>query len=142
SNALFNVRLSAPSGLPVSIGFLTRDGTAKADKDYLPQSGVLNFAPGVTNLVVSVPVPGDRAAESNETFFVQLLAPVNVSLVRSFGQCTILDNGVTELDHFSFAPMPSPEYAGFPFIVSIFAKDARNNPFSNFTGRVSIRGGI
>ena len=69
---VFKVGLSAPSQRPVTVGYATTDGTASQGSDYLPVSGVLEFAPGTTNLSISVPVVGDRVAESNETVYVNL----------------------------------------------------------------------
>jgi hypothetical protein len=139
-SAVFDISLSAPSGLPVSVNFVTSNGTAVAEQDYSPQSGRVTFPLGATNVQISIPVFGDKAAESAENFFINLSAPINASLEDAQGQGTILDNGFTELDHFTVTGWPSPQYAGTPFVASVMAKDARNNPFHGFAGRVSIRG--
>ncbi|HMC27145.1 MAG TPA: Calx-beta domain-containing protein, partial [Verrucomicrobiae bacterium] len=139
TNAVFNVTLSAPSGLPVSFNFITSNGTAIAEKDYLPQVGEVVMDAGVTNAQILIPVFGDQAAEPPEFFFLNVYAPLNAFTVGGAPRCTILDNGYVQLDHFSINGWPSPQYAGVPFVASVTAKDGRNNGFTDFSGQVSIR---
>ncbi len=64
--------------------------------DYNSASGMLTFAPGVTAQPVVVTVNGDQSGESNETFFVNLSAAVNASILDAQGVGTINnDDGVT-----------------------------------------------
>lgn len=95
TNAVFTVTLSAASSLPVTVDYLTADGTATANSDYQPQSSTLTFAPGTTTRTIIVPVIGDLAAESTETFFVNLLNPVNATISKSQGIGTINDDDST-----------------------------------------------
>ena len=76
----FTVTLSVASDLEVTVAYATADGTANAGSDYHAASGELRFAPGETELAVSVPVLGDQTPEADETFTVALSAPVNVEL--------------------------------------------------------------
>ena len=76
----FTVTLSVASDLEVTVAYATADGTANAGSDYQAASGELRFAPGETELAVSVPVLGDQTPEADETFTVALSAPVNVEL--------------------------------------------------------------
>jgi hypothetical protein len=78
--AVFNVRLSAPSGQTVSVQYATQDGTAIAGADYTACGGSLAFAAGETALTLGVPVLGDRRREPSETFLVNLTAPLNATL--------------------------------------------------------------
>src|SRR5207248_301802 len=55
------------------------------------------------------------------------------------GICTILDNGATELDHFVWNPLPSPQYAGVPFNAIITAKDGRDKTVSAFNGSARLK---
>jgi hypothetical protein len=80
TTATFNVRLSPASGRAVTVNFATADGTALAGSDYLSTNGALNFAPGTTNQTVTVTVLGDVLNEANESFSVNLSAPVNATL--------------------------------------------------------------
>ncbi|HEV8578898.1 MAG TPA: Calx-beta domain-containing protein [Thermoanaerobaculia bacterium] len=82
----FPVTLTCASLQPVSVNYLTADGTAVSGTDYQPTFGTLTFAPGVTTGKVGVPIVGDAATEGNENFFVKLASPVNAGILR--GQAT------------------------------------------------------
>ena len=92
TNAVFNFTLSRPTNVIVSVDFATVDGTALAGSDYAATSGTLVFAPGETNQTIVVPVFGDTLKETNETFYLTLSNPTNVS--QSYGrlEARILDN--------------------------------------------------
>src|SRR5262249_16241250 len=91
--AVFTVRLSAASTQPVSVHYATADGSATAaDNDYQSQRGTLTFAPGETSKTVTVLVNGDRRAESNEAFFVNLAGPTNAVIADGQGVGTIQDD--------------------------------------------------
>jgi hypothetical protein len=92
TNAVFTVRLSAPSAVPVTVQYATADGTATAGSDYQSASGTLTFAPGETTKTISVPVIGDRLAEPNETFLVNLSQAVNADIAAGQGTGTIVDD--------------------------------------------------
>ena len=49
TNAVFTVTLSIESALTVTVQYSTANGSATAGSDYLAQSGVLTFSPGVTS---------------------------------------------------------------------------------------------
>src|SRR5262249_12981308 len=55
-NLQFAVRLTGSNSVPVSVFFATLDGTAQAGLDYVATNGVLVFAPGEINKVLSVAV--------------------------------------------------------------------------------------
>lgn len=78
--ARFTVRLSAPSNLPVSIDYQTRDDSAIDGVDYLGGSGTLTFAPGQTTQTVDITIPGDRYDEPNRVFYLDLSNPTNAFL--------------------------------------------------------------
>jgi len=93
TSALFSVRLSAASELPVSVSFATADVTALAgDNDYVPAAGLLTFEPGETLKLITVQVNGDLRDEDFETFHVNLGSPTNASLADGQGLGTILDD--------------------------------------------------
>src|SRR5207247_1956713 len=79
TNALFTVRLSAPSAQTVTVNFATADATATAGADYMPTNGVVTFAPGTTNRTIAVAVLGDLLNETNETFLVNLTSATNAT---------------------------------------------------------------
>jgi serralysin len=73
--ASFVVRLSAPSLEPISVNYVTANGTSSTPGDYVPASGTLTFATGETQKAITVLVVGDTTLESSETFSVLLSAP-------------------------------------------------------------------
>ena len=93
SFASIDVSLSTASGKAVSVDWTTADGTATATgDDYTPGAGTLVFAPGESNKVVVIPVIGDNNTEGDETFDVDLSAPVNATLGNATDAVTIVDN--------------------------------------------------
>jgi len=88
----FDVTLESASSDPVSVDYATSDGTAEAGIDYQATAGSLVFAPGQTLRTIRVPVIGDRVAESDETFFMDLFDPVNATLGVARATGTILDD--------------------------------------------------
>jgi hypothetical protein len=92
TDAIFTVSLSAPSGKPITLSFATADGTASAGSDYQPATGTLTFNPGETSKTLSVPVVGDTVFEPDESFFVNLGNPTNVTLARAQGVGTIIND--------------------------------------------------
>ena len=90
--ANFTVTLSAASTEAITIAYATGNGTATAGSDYTSTSGTLTFAPGETSKTITVPVIGDRLAEPNETFVVNLSDPNNATIADGQGVGTILDD--------------------------------------------------
>jgi hypothetical protein len=88
----FTVTLTAASPQTVTVGYATADGTATAGSDYQAAGGTLTFAPGETSKTVTVLVNGDRLAEPNETFFVNLSGPTNATIADGQGTGTIVDD--------------------------------------------------
>ncbi|MEX0679628.1 MAG: Calx-beta domain-containing protein [Pirellulales bacterium] len=96
TNLLFTVSLSAASGKQVTVSYATADSTsgimATADVDYTPTSGVLTFAPGVVQQLVTVEALADIEFEPNETFRLVLGDdPENANLGTAEGVGTIID---------------------------------------------------
>jgi hypothetical protein len=120
TSAVFTLRLSWPSGLPVTVRFATTNGSAVAGLDYVATNGVVTFAPGETNVALPIPVLGDLSSESNEFFSVLLSSPTNALLADAVGRATILDNdgtgggSVFTMLHwnFGFGPLLSLERVG------------------------------
>jgi chitinase len=92
ASATFSITLSAASTQPVTVAYTTGNGTATAGSDYQAVSGTLTFAPGETTKTITVPVIGDRLAEPNETFFVNLSGPTNATIADGQGVGTITDD--------------------------------------------------
>jgi hypothetical protein len=92
ASATFTVTLSASSTAPVSVVYATSSGSATAGVDYTPTSGTLTFEPGATSKALTVSVTGDRIAEADETFFVELSNSSNAGIAASVGVGTITDD--------------------------------------------------
>ena len=94
SLASFVVTLAAPATQTVTVQYATSNGTASAGLDFVSVSGMLSFAPGETQKIITVPVNGDSLAEANETFTIMLSNPTGATLTDAMGTGTILDRPV------------------------------------------------
>jgi uncharacterized repeat protein (TIGR01451 family) len=139
TNALFTIHLAGLTSFTTTVNFQTLDSTARAGTDYVAQNGTLTFPPGASDQTISVGILGNTIYKSNATFSVLLSSPFNATFVKSQGICTIQDNGATELDHFTWNLVPSPQYTGVPFIASIAAKDGRDRLKSDFSGTAALK---
>lgn len=92
SQAVFTVSLSEPSAMPVTVDFLTANGTATAGNDYSSASGTLTFAPGETTRTIIIETVDNTTIELPETFTVNLSNPVGATIATGQGTGTILDN--------------------------------------------------
>jgi hypothetical protein len=92
ANALFVVSLLAASDQTVTVNYSSASDTATAGSDYQAASDTLTFAPGETSKTVVILVNGDRLAEPNETFAVNLSGATNATIADGQGVGTILDD--------------------------------------------------
>jgi hypothetical protein len=105
-NAAVTVKVSEPHSNAVSVDYRTADGDATAGSDYKAVAGTLTFAKNEMSKTILVPVIGDRLAESDKTFFVNLRnSKGGAKIVSSQAAVTILDDeprisisGVTQLE--------------------------------------------
>ena len=91
----FVVSLSAASSNTVTVNYATADGTATAGSDYTEASGVLTFAPGVTDSqTIEVQITDDAADDEveAETFTVTLSGATNAELAVASATGTIEDD--------------------------------------------------
>jgi hypothetical protein len=88
----FTATLSAPSGKTIVVYFSTTDGTATALDDYSTASDMLSFAPGETSKTIAIATTEDGAVEGDETFYLNLFNPTNVTLSDSLGTATLIDD--------------------------------------------------
>jgi hypothetical protein len=93
SSVSFTVSLSAPSGLPASVSFVSADGTALAGSDYTALTpGTITFAPGETTKTITVEVLGDMSIEDHEDFSVTLLEASGATVGNGMASGTILND--------------------------------------------------
>lgn len=91
-NALVNVYLSEPHGNSVTVDYRTADSTAAAGSDYTAVSGKLTFTKNELTKTIPIPVRGDRAMESDESFVVNLTNSKAARIADGQGVVTINDN--------------------------------------------------
>jgi len=91
-NATFTLTLSKPAAVEVSVYYNTANITAQGGSDFDSTSGMVIFAAGQTSKSVAVAVKGDRVAEANETFALNLTSPLNARIADAQGIATILDD--------------------------------------------------
>ena len=90
--ATVTVQLSQASSTAVSVDFATAAGSAISGVDFTPVSGTLTFAPGTTTATVSIPIIGDRLAESPENFFVNFTNASGSQITDGQAQVLINDD--------------------------------------------------
>jgi hypothetical protein len=88
----FTVSVSAASNQPINVAYDTAYGTATAGSDYQAVSGTLTIPAGQTTGTITVLVNGDRLAEPNETFSINLTSPNNATIADGQGVGTIVDD--------------------------------------------------
>ena len=94
-SATFTITLTSPLSTAVTVNYATANGSATAGSDYNSTSGSVRIRAGRTSATVSVTVIGDRTAESNETFFVNLTSVTGTSILDGQGVGTILNDDGT-----------------------------------------------
>ena len=88
----FTVSLSHAYDQAVTVNYATEDASAVAGADYQATSGSVTFAPGDTTKTIPVSVIGDRLAESDKYFLVNLQPGSNANIADSQGIATIGDD--------------------------------------------------
>ena len=92
ASAVFTVSISPAPAAAVTVNFATAINTAVSPGDFIATNGVLSFAIGQTNRSFAVVIVGDVFYELDETYLVNLSAPINVTLADSTGLGTIRNN--------------------------------------------------
>jgi len=87
--ARFQIKLTNPSELPITLRWQTRDLTAKAGTDYVRASGEVTFRPGTTSLPITLRVLRDAKQEPREQFAVVLTAPYNATIADAKAVATV-----------------------------------------------------
>ncbi|MES2673567.1 MAG: Calx-beta domain-containing protein [Pseudomonadota bacterium] len=121
-SAVFKVRLNAPSTSPVTISYVTRDGTATNDGDYEFTSGEITLAAGEVIAEIPVVLTNDVVEESDESFSLQVTAIDGEASHANSGVAVIRNGSEPELEQ------------GIQFtdqgIVTIFLKSEYANPLN------------
>jgi Tol biopolymer transport system component len=113
-DAVFPITISESLVQPISIDFITMNGTANlrfggTGGDYIATGGTLVFNPGEKTKTVRVNTLPDLLDETDETFFVLLLLPEDVVSAKSTGTATI---------HNDTTPVVQLNFTGGGFVAS------------------------
>lgn len=93
----FTVRLSAPSGQPVTVlATPAADGTASSG-DFSTTAQTITFEPGETVKTLAVNITGDTTDEADETFHIGLSNATNATIADATALGTIVDNDAPSL---------------------------------------------
>jgi hypothetical protein len=103
-SATFTVTKSGDTSQAVSVNYATVPGTAASPGDYVHTSGTLNFAASDTSRQVTVMVNGDLVAEPDESFFLNLSAPLNATIADGEGVGTIVNDDDSGLRYHAVTP--------------------------------------
>jgi chitinase len=114
----FTVSLSTAYDVPVTVNYVTSDGTASAGTDYTAASGTLTFTPGQTSQTITVAVNGNRLAGPDKSFFVNVSTPNSyAAMSKAAGVGTIIDDE----PRISIADVYNYGETSFTFTVSLSA---------------------
>lgn len=94
--AIFKVRLNAPSTTPVTISYVTQDGSAKSNTDYVANSGQVVLAAGEVLKEIPVTLINDVTDEADESFSLQVTAIDGTATHANTG-IAIIHNGAEPL---------------------------------------------
>ena len=133
----FTVTLNKKPTQTVTVQYTTQDGTATAGSDYVAQSGIITFNPGIRKVILQVIIDGDRIPEPDEIFNVLLNNPVNATLSDSIATGTIINYNA------AFASWYEKEsISGESNSVALVPNPASSTvtiSLTNYTGNVTIR---
>lgn len=117
TQAVFPIRLTAPSSLPVSVTVSVENATAIAGADFAALSTqTLTFSPGEVVRYLSIPVVSDVEAEGVELFRVVLSSPSGAVLAKDQARGLIVDQRADYAS--SHSPMAIPDQgAAFSTII-------------------------
>jgi chitinase len=110
----FVVSLSSPATDAVAVKFRTVAGVATAGADFAAATGELRFARGGIRQTVNVWVQGDRVAEPNETFTVELFDASGATISRGTANGTILNDDAAAIQALAFAQLATDGSSSSP----------------------------
>ena len=108
NTATFTLTLSSASATPVTVQYVTQNGTAFSGSDYTGTSGTVTFAANQTSRPVAVTVRGDTTVEPDETFSLLLSNPTGATLGTATGVATLFNDDVAPSPPPPASPPPPP----------------------------------
>jgi subtilisin family serine protease len=107
-NMYFSVALAQPSKSFITIHYATVNGTAtSADRDFVAVSGQVSIRPGATSATIAIPILGDRKAESDEMFSIQIVRAFGAVITDGLAVGTIINDDAGRV-------LPPPPPVGGP----------------------------
>ncbi len=91
ATAVFTITLAPASPNTVTVNYATANGSAVAPTDFTAVSGSATFAPGTTTQTVSVTIQPKSTSTSDLYYYLDLTAPVNAQLQRSYAIGYLVD---------------------------------------------------
>jgi chitinase len=135
SEAVFTVKLSAPSATKVTVRYATVDGTASAEDDFDEIAGKLTFRPGETEKTIRVGIGGDTEIEPDEQFKVQLTRVSGATLADAEAIGTIRTDDAPVTDPPDTDPPPGGDTGQAPFTAKFTLTQDWG---SGFGGEISV----
>ena len=120
--AVFAIRLNAASTTPVSVAYITQDGNADSETDYVFTSGEVIFEPGEVMKEVSVALIDDTISEDSESFSLRVTAINGEETHANVGVAIIRNGAEPQLTQQLAFTDPGP--------VTIYLDDEYTNPIS------------
>src|SRR5438034_174291 len=92
TSLVFTVTLSRAALTPVTVSYVTSNGSAVAPGDDTTTSGTVTFLAGTTSQSITVAVVGDETVEGDESFFITLKSVTNATIGDGQAVGTIFDD--------------------------------------------------
>lgn len=105
TQAVFTVTRSGYVESSSSVTFKTlKSGSATSGEDYLPEDGILGFAPNETSKTITINTLFSEKREGDEDFYIKIArnspgegGDINTNFIKNIGKCTITERNVREI---------------------------------------------
>lgn len=111
----FEVQLTGKHKKPVTVSYITQNGSAFSGVDYEAAAGTLSFSASETSKTININVLTDNVKEGDEEFFVKLTSTDNAELHSTIGTATITNDDTT-LDISEDGYTSTDSYAGWKLV--------------------------
>jgi|688.fasta_scaffold28952_3 Ca2+-binding RTX toxin-like protein len=138
--APLTLSLSSPSPQTITVNYTITAIDATANLDYTTSTGTLTFVANSTTAILSIPILNDNLNEEDESFFVTLSNPINVTLNpdANIGEVIITDTLQSSLTRTLTANVENLKLIGTAAING--TGNAGNNVLTGNTGNNILTG--